>query len=75
MNWGKWFNMPFIWLFKAYKLIISPWLPNACRYTPTCSEYAIEAFQKYTFFKAFYLSAKRLLSCHPWGGHGHDPLP
>jgi putative membrane protein insertion efficiency factor len=58
-----------------YQLIVSPWLPDACRYTPTCSQYSIEAFQKYGPIKGFYLSAKRILSCHPWGGHGHDPVP
>ena len=68
-------SMPFIGLIKMYQLIVSPWLPDACRYTPTCSQYSIEAFRKYGLFKGFYLSAKRILSCHPWGGHGHDPVP
>jgi uncharacterized protein len=68
-------SAPFILLIKLYQLIVSPWLPDACRYTPTCSQYSIEAFQKYGLFKGFYLSAKRILSCHPWGGHGHDPVP
>jgi len=68
-------SAPFIALIKLYQLIVSPWLPDACRYTPTCSQYSIEAFQKYGLFKGFYLSAKRILSCHPWGGHGHDPVP
>jgi len=68
-------SAPFIGLIKMYQLIVSPWLPNACRYTPTCSQYSIEAFQKYGLLKGFYLSAKRILSCHPWGGHGHDPVP
>ncbi|HML56846.1 MAG TPA: membrane protein insertion efficiency factor YidD [Ferruginibacter sp.] len=62
-------------LIRAYQLIISPWLGSKCRYTPTCSQYAIEAFKKYGPLKGFYLTVKRVLSCHPWGGHGHDPVP
>lgn len=75
MNWQQWLSLPFVFLIKTYKLVISPWLPRACRYTPTCSEFALEAFNKYGPFKGFYLSLKRILSCHPWGGHGHHPVP
>ena len=60
---------------KVYKYTISPILPNSCRYTPTCSAYAIEAIQKHGPFKGFTLSLKRILSCNPWGGHGYDPVP
>ncbi|HPM12317.1 MAG TPA: membrane protein insertion efficiency factor YidD [Bacteroidales bacterium] len=59
---------------KLYQWFISPWLPNSCRYTPTCSQYGIEAIQKYGVFKGGYMLIKRLLRCHPWGGHGHDPV-
>jgi len=62
-------------LVKFYKIIISPWLPMACRYTPTCSEYAMEALKKYSAIKGGWLAVKRISSCHPWGGHGHDPVP
>lgn len=62
-------------LIKGYQLIISPWLPASCRYTPTCSEYGVQAFRKHGFFKGGYLTARRILSCHPWGGHGYDPVP
>jgi putative membrane protein insertion efficiency factor len=58
-----------------YKYIISPILPNACRYTPTCSTYAVEALKKHGPFKGLYLSVKRIISCNPWGGHGYDPVP
>jgi uncharacterized protein len=68
-------SFPFILLVKIYQLAISPFLPNACRYTPTCSQYAIEAFNKYGPLKGLWLSVKRISRCHPWGGHGHDPLP
>ena len=66
---------PFVLLIKFYKLVVSPWLPSACRFTPTCSQYALEAFRKHGVFRGFYLSARRILRCHPWGGHGHDPVP
>jgi uncharacterized protein len=60
---------------KIYKYLVSPMLPNACRYTPTCSEYAIEAIKKYGLIKGVFLATKRILSCNPWGGSGYDPVP
>jgi uncharacterized protein len=60
---------------KIYKYVISPVLPNACRYTPTCSEYAIEALKKHGPVKGIYLAVKRIISCNPWGGSGYDPVP
>ncbi|GAB7089034.1 membrane protein insertion efficiency factor YidD [Marinifilum fragile] len=60
---------------KFYQYFISPLTPSACRYTPTCSSYAIQALKKHGPFKGSYLAIKRILSCHPWGGHGHDPVP
>jgi putative membrane protein insertion efficiency factor len=68
-------SFPFILLIKIYQKIISPWLPARCRYTPTCSQYGIEAFNKYGPLKGFWLTLKRILRCNPWGGHGHDPVP
>lgn len=62
-------------VFRAYKLMVSPYLPPACRYTPTCSEYAREAVLTHGFFQGGWLAFKRILSCNPWGGHGHDPVP
>ncbi|MGB0294718.1 MAG: membrane protein insertion efficiency factor YidD [Flavobacteriaceae bacterium] len=62
-------------LIRIYQVGISPYTPGACRYTPTCSSYAIEALQKHGVRKGSLLSIKRILSCHPWGGHGHDPVP
>jgi putative membrane protein insertion efficiency factor len=62
-------------LVKLYQWIISPMLGPKCRYTPTCSQYMIEALDKYGPFKGLWLGLKRLSSCHPWGGHGHDPVP
>ncbi len=60
---------------KIYQLSISPLLPNSCRYTPTCSSYAIEALKKHGPIKGLILTIKRLSRCHPWGGHGYDPVP
>ncbi|HRN95454.1 MAG: membrane protein insertion efficiency factor YidD [Chitinophagales bacterium] len=65
----------FILPIKLYQKLISPILPPSCRYTPTCSQYSIEAIQKYGIFKGGWLAIKRISSCHPWGGHGHDPVP
>ena len=66
---------PFILLIKFYQLCISPLKPPTCRFTPTCSQYALEAFRKYGPIKGFWLSLKRILRCHPWGGNGYDPVP
>ena len=61
-------------LIKCYRFLISPLLGQSCRYLPTCSEYSIEALKTYGFFKGLFLSVKRILSCHPWGRGGFDPV-
>ncbi len=61
-------------LIKCYRYLISPLLGQSCRYLPTCSEYSIEALKTYGFFKGLFLSIKRILSCHPWGQGGFDPV-
>ena len=66
---------PLIIAVRFYQLCISPFTPPACRYTPTCSQYALEALRKYGIFKGSWLAAKRLARCHPWGGSGYDPVP
>ncbi|MCB0380992.1 MAG: membrane protein insertion efficiency factor YidD [Flavobacteriales bacterium] len=65
----------FILMIRFYQLSISPILGQNCRYDPTCSQYSIEAINKYGPFKGGWIGLKRILSCHPWGGHGHDPVP
>ncbi|MFD1144168.1 membrane protein insertion efficiency factor YidD [Larkinella insperata] len=60
---------------RLYQGAISPYLPNACRYTPTCSQYMIEAIQKYGPVEGGKLGLKRISRCHPWGGSGYDPVP
>jgi uncharacterized protein len=72
----RFLSWPFIGLIKLYQYIISPMLgPNKCRFTPTCSQYGIEAFKKHGIFKGFWLTFNRVRRCHPWGGSGHDPVP
>ena len=58
-----------------YKGAISPLTPPSCRFTPSCSTYAIEALRKHGPFKGLYLAIRRILRCHPWGGSGYDPVP
>lgn len=66
---------PFIVLIRFYQVCISPYKPASCRFTPTCSSYALEAFRKHGPIKGLYLSVRRILRCHPWGGSGYDPVP
>ena len=60
---------------EFYRRVISPMTPPTCRFTPTCSQYAVEAIRKHGPFKGLYLAVRRLLRCHPWGGSGYDPVP
>ena len=71
----KIFSLIFIIPIKIYQILISPLLGSNCRFTPTCSQYTIEAIQKYGPLKGGWLGFKRILRCHPWGGCGHDPVP
>lgn len=59
---------------RFYQWTISPLLGKNCRFEPSCSEYSLQAFKKYGIIKGLYLSVKRIIRCHPWGGHGYDPL-
>lgn len=65
----------FLLLIKIYQGLLSPMLPASCRFTPTCSQYGIEAIKKHGPFKGLWLTLKRISKCHPWGSHGHDPVP
>lgn len=60
---------------RAYQLLLSPWLGSNCRYLPTCSEYAREALVSHGALRGSWLALRRIGRCHPWGGHGHDPVP
>ena len=66
---------PLIVLVRFYQLCISPLTPPSCRFTPTCSQYALEALRKYGPLKGLWLTVRRLSRCHPWGGSGCDPVP
>ncbi len=71
----KWLGLPFIGMIKLYQWVISPMFGPKCRYTPTCSTYAIQALQKHGLIKGLWLAVKRISRCHPWGGSGWDPVP
>jgi putative membrane protein insertion efficiency factor len=75
----RWIRALFVFILivpvKLYQWMISPWLPKSCRYYPTCSEYAVESLRVHGPFIGLLMGTKRILSCHPWGGHGHDPVP
>ncbi|MFB3098194.1 MAG: membrane protein insertion efficiency factor YidD [Dehalococcoidia bacterium] len=62
-------------LIRLYQLAVSPYLPSACRYSPTCSQYSEEAIRLHGVVKGSWLGMKRLLRCRPWGGKGYDPVP
>ena len=67
--------LPLIVLIRFYQICISPLKPPTCRFTPTCSAYALEALRKHGLFKGSWLAIRRILRCHPWGGSGYDPVP
>lgn len=60
---------------RFYQIAISPLLPSACRFTPTCSQYAVEALRRHGPLKGGWLAIRRICRCHPWGGSGYDPVP
>lgn len=62
-------------LIRGYQYLLSPLLPDSCRFVPTCSQYGVEALKKHGPAKGFWLTAKRIFRCHPWGGSGYDPVP
>lgn len=64
-----------LWLIRFYKRRISPSLPPACRFTPTCSEYAYQAIARHGALKGGYLAVRRILKCHPFHPGGYDPVP
>tara|TARA_B100001996_G_C18659727_1_gene592595 strand:- start:798 stop:1049 length:252 start_codon:yes stop_codon:yes gene_type:complete len=71
----KIFILPILFLINIYQKIISPITPASCRFTPTCSNYAIDSLKKHSFLRGIYLSINRILRCHPWSKGGFDPVP
>jgi putative membrane protein insertion efficiency factor len=63
-----------ILLIRFYQYGISPYTPGSCRYSPTCSQYGVDAIRKYGPWKGLWLAIKRISRCHPWGGNGYDPV-
>jgi putative membrane protein insertion efficiency factor len=62
-------------LIRAYKLVLSPWFAGSCRYVPGCADYTTEAIQRHGLLRGGWLGMRRLARCHPFGGHGYDPVP
>lgn len=62
-------------LIRGYQIFISPLTPPACRFTPTCSSYALTSVERYGVFKGGWLAARRIARCHPWNPGGYDPVP
>lgn len=72
---GRLLAWPLLGLVGLYRLLISPWLGNNCRFDPSCSAYAVEALRRHGAFRGTWLTARRVARCHPWGGSGYDPVP
>jgi uncharacterized protein len=68
-------NALLIAVVQVYRRVLSPLKPPTCRFTPSCSAYAIEALSRHGAWRGTWLSTRRLCRCHPWGGHGYDPVP
>jgi len=75
MNFKNISILPFVLFIKLYQLFISPILKSNCRYLPTCSEYSIESLKEHGIIRGVFLSIKRIMHCHPYGGDGYDPVP
>ena len=72
---NKIFIYPLIFIIKIYQFIISPLIGKNCRYLPTCSEYTIESLKLHGLLRGSFFAIRRILKCHPFGGHGFDPIP
>ncbi len=72
---GRLLAWPLLGLVWLYRLAISPWLGNNCRFAPSCSEYALDALRLHGAFRGTWLTAQRIGRCLPWGGSGYDPVP
>jgi len=66
---------PFKLVIRFYQIAISPYTPASCRFSPTCSQYSIEALETHGLFQGGWLAIKRISKCHPWGSSGYDPVP
>ena len=66
---------PFVALIYAYRVLLSPMMGGHCRFHPSCSQYALDAYARYNPIRASWLTLRRVLRCHPFGGSGYDPVP
>lgn len=73
--WRRWGSLPFIVLIRGYQVTLGPLMGGHCRFVPTCSNYALEAYRVHGPIRGTWLTARRILRCHPFGGHGFDPVP
>lgn len=71
----RWLGAVLIAPIRGYRRFVSPLLPPSCRFTPTCSVYAIQAIERHGPLRGAWLGTKRICRCHPWGGSGYDPIP
>jgi putative membrane protein insertion efficiency factor len=74
-SWRALPNQLMLWLILFYQKVLSAALPRVCRFTPSCSQYGFQAFSAYPFFKALWLTIRRIARCHPFHRGGYDPLP
>lgn len=75
MSYIKTIRFLSVFFIISYKVLLSPWMGGCCRYIPSCSDYALQGFKTDSFFRAFFLSLKRILRCRPYGCFGYDPYP
>jgi uncharacterized protein len=74
-GWRFWTALPFLVAIRTYQLTLGPFMGGHCRFHPTCSEYGLEAFRRHGPLRGLWLTGRRILRCHPFGGSGDDPVP
>lgn len=75
LPFASWLSLPFILLIRLYQVTLGPLMGGHCRFEPTCSHYGIEAFRRHGPLRGMWLTFRRVIRCHPFGGHGYDPVP
>jgi uncharacterized protein len=75
VTWRAALSLPFIAAIRLYQVTLGPLMGGNCRFQPSCSSYALDAYRKHGPIRGTWLTARRIARCHPLGGHGHDPVP